>query len=374
VAGDLRFEIGCVDGRARCGHLSTPHGGFDTPAFMPVGTRATLKGLTPDQVAATGARIVLANTYHLMLRPGAEVVRELGGLHKFMNWPAPILTDSGGFQVFSLADLRRLDDHGVVFQSHIDGARIELTPEQSIDVQNQLGADIIMAFDECPALPAGETEIETAVRRTVAWARRSKIAHARPDQALYGIVQGGLDASWRRRCLADLVDIGFEGYAIGGLSVGEHPQEMWQLLDAFAHEMPPDQPRYLMGVGTPRDLVEAVFAGVDQFDCVMPTRNGRKSYAFTSEGPVRLRNARHKLSKAPLDPACDCYTCREFSRGYLRHLFMTGEVLGATLVSMHNLTFYQTLMSRLRSAIACGGLDGFRRDFIAHDAQTREEH
>lgn len=361
----FEFEIHHTDGRARAGVIRTPHGSFDTPAFMAVGTRAAIKGLTPEQVAESGCQIILANTYHLLLRPGPEVVAALGGLQRFMNWPGPMLTDSGGFQVFSLAQLRRLDDHGVVFQSHIDGATVELTPERSIAVQNQLGADIIMAFDECPPLPAEPAALRAAVERTLAWAARSRTVHRRSDQALYGIVQGGLDLGLRRECLARLVEIGFDGYALGGLSVGETPQEMWSVLDAFASDLPADRPRYLMGVGTPRDLVEAVAAGVDQFDCVLPTRNGRKSYAFTSTGVVRLRNACHRLSDKALDPACDCATCRGYSRGYLRHLCMSGEVLGATLVSLHNLAFYQSLMRQMRSAIASDTFSEYRRAFLA---------
>ncbi len=398
IAG-FSFELARVDGRARCGALTTPHGRVLTPAFMPVGTQAAIKCLTPEQVAETGAQIVLANTYHLLLRPGAETVAHFGGLHAFMDWQGPILTDSGGFQVFSLADLRRIDDDGVVFRSHVDGAAIALTPQRSIQVQNQLGADIIMCFDECPALHASAAEapaagraaaprggaadrdrVSDAVRRTIAWARRCKAAHARveateagPPQALYGIVQGGLDVALRRQCLAELAAIGFDGYALGGLSVGERPEEMWALLDAFACELPADQPRYLMGVGTPRDLVEAVAAGIDQFDCVLPTRNGRKGYAFTTHGTLRLKNAAHRLSHQPLDGDCDCYCCRRFTRGYLRHLFMTGEMLGGTLVSIHNIRFFQRLMRSMRDAIAGGAFDAFRRSLAAQPAGDENE-
>ncbi len=352
-------------GRARAGRIVTPHGAVETPAFMPVGTRGTVKGLSPAQLAAAGTQIVLANTYHLMLRPGADVVAGLGGLQRFMGWQRPVLTDSGGFQVFSLAELRRIADDGVEFRSHIDGELVRLTPERSIALQNQLGADIIMAFDECPPLPADAEALGAAVRRTVAWARRSRAAHRRADQALYGIVQGGLDLNLRRTCLAELVEIGFDGYALGGLSVGEPPEQMYALLDEFAHELPADRPRYLMGVGTPRDLVRAVAAGLDQFDCVLPTRNGRKGYAFTSTGPLRLRNSRHKLADMPLDPACGCHTCRGFSRGYLRHLVLSGEVLGGTLVSLHNVAFYQALMRQMGQAIAAGTFAAWRRTFEA---------
>ncbi len=381
-----------VDGRARLGRIVTPHGTIDTPAFMPVGTRAAIKGVSPEQIRSTGTQIVLANTYHLLLRPGPDVVSHFGGVQRFMNWHGPMLTDSGGFQVFSLADLRRMDDDGVVFRSHIDGAKITLTPEISIAVQNKLGADIIMCFDECPSLAVegqrnketrkqGNQECETApfvslppcslvslqdaVRRTVLWAKRCKAAHARSDQALYGIVQGGLELGLRQACLDQLVEIGFDGYALGGLSVGEPPPAMWELLDRFADRLPRERPRYLMGVGTPIDLVHAVAAGVDQFDCVMPTRNGRKGYAFTSRGILRMKNAVHKLSDDPLDAACACQACRGFSRGYLRHLFMNEEVLGATLVSIHNVAFYQNLMRRMREAIAGGAFDALRQEILA---------
>jgi queuine tRNA-ribosyltransferase len=291
-----------------------------------------------------------------------------------MGWNAPILTDSGGYQVFSLARLRRLDDEGVEFQSHVDGTLVRLTPESSIAVQNQLGADIAMAFDECPPLPAEPPALYAAVRRTLAWAQRSRAAHRRLDQALYGIVQGGLDLGLRQECLGRLVEIGFDGYALGGLSVGEPPPEMWQFLADFAWRLPADRPRYLMGVGTPRDLLEGVAAGIDQFDCVLPTRNGRKGYAFTSAGVLRLRNAAHRLSAEPLDPACDCQTCRNFSRGYLRHLFMSGETLGGTLVSLHNIRFYQDVMARTRAAITDGTFEAFRRAFLTSPAcETNRE-
>ncbi len=369
------FEILATDGRARRGRLHTPHGVVDTPAFMPVGTRAAVKGLTPAQVADTGTQIVLANTYHLMLRPGPETVAQLGGLQKMTGWHGPMLTDSGGYQVFSLAELRRLGDDGVEFRSHIDGRLLRLTPETSIAAQNQLGADIIMAFDECPPLPATCEQLSEAVRRTLLWARRCRDAHQRADQALYGIVQGGLDLALRRQCLERLVDIGFDGYAIGGLSVGEPPPEMWRLLHEFAHRLPADRPRYLMGVGTPRDLVEAVAAGVDQFDCVLPTRNGRKGYVFTSAGTLRIRNACHRLDARPLDETCDCYTCANFSRGYLRHLIITGEVLGASLISLHNIAFFQRLMRAMRTAIEHGDFEQWRREFLAGPAAaTSKDH
>ncbi len=372
-AEGFRFQVLQRAGDARRGRLHTPHGLIDTPAFMPVGTRATVKGLTPQQVRETGAQIVLANTYHLMLRPRAELIAQLGGVQRFMAWDGPVLTDSGGFQVFSLANLRRLDDDGVQFRSHIDGELITLTPETSIAAQNQIGADIIMAFDECPALPSDGATLRQAVQRTIAWAARSKAAHQRRDQALYGIVQGGLDASLRAECLARLVEIGFDGYALGGLSVGEPAPQMWALLSDFAPRMPLEQPRYLMGVGTPIDLVSAVAAGIDQFDCVLPTRNGRKGYAFTSEGVLRLRNARHRAAECGLDPQCDCYTCGRFSRAYLRHLLTHDEVLGGVLVSIHNLAYYQALMRRMRDEIEHGAFEAWRRAFFQSPAARANE-
>ena len=360
MAASFGFQVQRRCGKARRGVISTPHGQVDTPAFMPVGTRAAVKGLAPAQLAETGTQILLANTYHLMLRPGAEIVQKLGGLQSMTGWRRPMLTDSGGYQVFSLAELRNIDDAGVKFRSHIDGALLSLSPETAIAAQNMLGADIIMAFDECPPLPADPSALRQAVDRTVLWARRSRDAHRREDQALYGIVQGGLDLALRRECLQRLTEIGFAGYAIGGLSVGEPPEEMWRLLSEFADEAPPDAPRYLMGVGTPRDLAEAVSAGVDQFDCVLPTRNGRKGYAFTSRGVLRMRNACHRESNEPLDQACDCYTCRTFSRGYLRHLIMSNEVLGASLVSLHNIAFYQSMMKQMRDAIEIDAFDAWK--------------
>jgi queuine tRNA-ribosyltransferase len=371
------FNVAATCGRARRAKLHTPHGVVDTPAFMPVGTRAAVKGVSPEQLAQTGTQVLLANTYHLMLRPGADVVAELGGLHRLMNWPGVILTDSGGFQVYSLAEMRRIDDDGVAFRSHIDGDLVRLTPESAMQIQSQLGADIIMAFDECPPLPATERELAEAVRRTIAWAARSRAAHCRADQALYGIVQGGLDVALRQHCLDALVEIGFDGYALGGLSVGEPPAQMHAFLDAFADRMPADRPRYLMGVGTPVDLVRAVAAGIDQFDCVLPTRNGRKGYAFTSGGVLRLRNAQHRTSTEPLDDTCSCPTCRGYARGYLRHLILSDEVLGATLVSIHNIHFYQELMRQMRDAIADGSLPAWQQAFergplAAHDEQESE--
>lgn len=371
--GSFSFTVLATDGHARRGVLQTPHGRIDTPAFMPVGTRGAIKGLTPDQVAATGTQIVLANTFHLMLRPGAAIVQQLGGLQRFTGWRGPMLTDSGGFQVYSLAELRQIDDDGVSFRSPIDGAACRLTPESAIEIQEQLGADIVMVLDECPPLPSDAPQLRCAVERSVEWAARCRTAQRRPDQALYGIVQGGLDAGLRRECLARLVEIGFDGYALGGLSVGEPPPEMWAFLAGFVRELPAERPRYLMGVGTPVDLVHAVAAGVDQFDCVLPTRNGRKGHAFTSAGPVRVRNAMHAASDVPLDPACACYTCGGFSRGYLRHLVMTGEVLGGALISLHNIHFYQDLMGQMRAAIEAAQFDDWRRRFLAGPAQQTIE-
>ena len=320
MASGFAFTVQHTCGPARRGVIHTPHGDIDTPAFMPVGTRAAVKGLTPAQLAETGSQVLLANTYHLMLRPGAEIVAALGGLQRLMGWSGAILTDSGGYQVFSLSELRQLDNDGVTFRSHIDGQLVRLTPESAIAIQNQLGADIIMALDECPPLPAKPGALRAAIERTIAWARRCRAAHQRPDQALYGIVQGGLELDVRRACLAELVAIGFDGYALGGLSVGEPPADMHAFLDAFAHELPADRPRYLMGVGTPRDLVAAVAAGIDQFDCVLPTRNGRKGYAFTSLGARRLRTPvtscrpsrsirRATVTRAGISRAAICATC-----------------------------------------------------------------
>lgn len=348
---------------ARTGELVTPHGSVRTPAFMPVGTCGSIKGVTPEQLHATDTDIMLCNTYHLALRPSADVVAELGGLHRFIGWDGPILTDSGGFQVFSLAGLNRIDDDGVEFKSHIDGAVLTLNPEQSIDIQSKLGADIIMAFDQCPPLPSSPEFVEEATARTIKWARRSKSAHKRPDQALFGIVQGGLDVDLRLRCLDAIAEIGFDGYALGGLSVGESFDEMSACLEGVAHRMPVDRPRYLMGVGMPRDLVKAVRCGVDMFDCVLPTRNGRNAYAFIPEGFLKMRNACHRLADEPLDKTCDCTTCRNFSRGYLRHLFLAGEMLGPTLTSIHNIRFFQRLMNRIRDLIPQGKIERIHDEF-----------
>lgn len=346
--------------RARLGQVATPHGLFDTPAFMPVGTQGTIKGILPDQVAATGSQCILANTYHLMLRPGEKVVAELGDLHKFMAWPGPILTDSGGFQVFSLADLNKITDEGVTFKSHIDGAIVNLTPARSMQVQNDLGADIIMAFDECPPADAPLEYQKTAVERTLRWANLSLQAHARPArQALFAIVQGGTNRDLRERCAAELIKLDFPGYAIGGLAVGEGFDAMKAVLSYVTPLLPAEKPRYLMGVGYPRDIVAAVREGVDMFDCVLPTRNGRNAYAFTASGAIRLRNAQYQRDSGPIEAGCDCYACRNFTRGAIRHYFFASEMLGPVLVSVHNVRFYQRFMADIRWAIAGGKFEEF---------------
>jgi len=351
-----------TDGQARVGKVHTPHGVFDTPAFMPVGTQGTVKGLLPETVASTGSQIILGNTYHLMLRPGEKTVAALGDLHKFMAWPGPILTDSGGFQVFSLADINEISDHGVVFKSHIDGAVIDLTPARSIQVQNDLGADIIMAFDECPD-PNKPREYQLkAVDRTLRWAELCIDAHARKDdQGLFGIVQGGVDLELRAYCASKLIAMDFPGYAIGGLAVGEGFDAMKLVLSAVAPMLPADKPRYLMGVGFPRDIIEAVSHGVDMFDCVMPTRNGRNAYAFAAEGAIRLRNSKFIRDSGPIEAGCDCVACMTFTRGAIRHFFFAGEMLGPILVSVHNVRFYQRLMADVRVAIAAGRFEQFRQ-------------
>ncbi len=365
------FTVTHRDRTARCGQLVTPHGSVDTPAFMPVGTAGTVKGVTPEQLRRTGAQMILANTYHLQLRPGADVVRDLGGLHRFMAWDGPILTDSGGYQVFSLAGINRISDEGVEFRSHIDGAILTLDPRLATQIQNKLGADVIMAFDECPPLPCEREVLERAVERTIRWARQCKEAHDRSDQALFGIVQGGLDHDLRRRCAEALVETGFDGYAIGGLSVGESYKEMVEVLGPVAALLPENRPRYLMGVGMPRDILAAVRAGVDLFDCVLPTRNGRNSYAFTAVGPLKMRNEQYRLDSNPREADCDCETCQRFSRGYIRHLFNAGEMLAATLTSIHNLRFFQRFMDRLRALIREGRLEEIVSEFpIAASAKA----
>jgi len=338
--------------RARGGILRTPHGSAATPVFMPVGTRGSVKGITPRQLREVGVEIVLANTYHLLTRPGPEVVAELGGLHEFMGWQGPLLTDSGGYQVFSLSSLNCVGEDEVEFASHIDGARIRLSPARATKVQNRLGADIIMAFDECVSLPCETDVLEKSVQRTIRWAEQSLAAHRRTDQWMFAVVQGGTDKGLRSYCTEALIKLGFPGYAIGGLSVGENHEALIETAGFTALLLPEEKPRYLMGVGTPRDLVKAIGLGIDMFDCVLPTRNGRNACAFVGEGTIKLRNEKYKLQKKPLDENCDCYTCCNFSRGFLRHMFMVNEMTGPVLVSLHNLRFYQRLMAQARQAIS----------------------
>ena len=348
-----------TDGAARAGMLHTAHGDVPTPVFMPVGTAGTVKAMTADAVRATGAKLVLGNTYHLMLRPGADRVAALGGLHRFMDWPGPILTDSGGFQVMSLAGLRKMDEGGVTFRSHLDGTSYRLTPESSTAIQDQLDATITMAFDECTPFPATEAQVRDSMQLSMRWAARSRDAfRARPGYAQFGIVQGGVFPDFRAQSVQALVPLGFEGYAIGGLAVGEGQQTMFTVLDATVPQLPADRPRYLMGVGTPDDLVGAVQRGVDMFDCVMPTRAGRTARAYTSSGVLNLRNARHAADPGPLDPTCACLACTRHSRAYLHHLFRAEEMLGPMLLTGHNLTYYQGLMDGMRQAITLGRLAG----------------
>ena len=358
---DFSFRLLATDGAARQGEITTAHGMVRTPAFMPVGTQATIKGVHPAAVRAAGADILLGNTYHLMLRPGAERIAALGGLHGFMNWPHPILTDSGGFQVMSLSQLRKLDESGVTFRSHIDGAMVDLTPERAVEVQNLLGADIVMQLDECLKLPATRQEIERAMRLSLRWAERCKRAFegAAPGRALFGIVQGGDDPALRVESARALVAIGFPGYAIGGLAVGEPQDVMLRVIDETAPVLPVDRPRYLMGVGTPEDLIEAVARGMDMFDCVLPTRNGRHGLAFTRYGAINLRNARHAADPRPLDEASPCEAARDYSRAYLHHLVRVNEMLGAMLLSEINLAYYQELMAGMRAAIGAGRFAAF---------------
>jgi queuine tRNA-ribosyltransferase len=348
------------DSGARAGLLHTPHGVVETPAFMPVGTQATVKGLLPDTLRTIGSTMLLANTYHLALRPGEEVVSALGGLHRFMAWDGPILTDSGGFQAFSMADRSKLTEEGVRFRSHLDGRLLDLTPERAVAIQESLGADVIMCLDHCPALPASRPEIEDAVGRTIRWAERCKEAHRRPEQALFGIVQGGPHADLRALCAKALIALDFPGYAIGGVSVGEGPEDIRLALNVTTHLLPANKVRYLMGVGRPQDLLVAVGTGVDLFDCVLPTRNGRNAHCLTANGPVKLRNARYRLDDGPVEEGCDCPTCSRFSRAYLRHLFMADEILGPVLASIHNLAYLHRLMRSMREAIFAGKFTSFR--------------
>jgi len=358
VSAEFAFTLIARDGAARRGRIATAHGTVETPAFMPVGTAATVKAMRPEDVAATGAEIILANTYHLMLRPGAERIAKLGGLHRFMNWPGPILTDSGGFQVMSLAKLRRIGEAGVSFRSHLDGSLQELTPERSIAIQRLLGADIAMVFDECTPFPATEDEARQSMELSMRWAARSKTAFMPlPGRALFGIVQGGVYPALRLASAAALRAIGFEGYAVGGLAVGEGQAAMFAVLDETVPALPEARPRYLMGVGKPNDILGAVRRGIDLFDCVLPTRSGRTAQAFTRRGTVNLRNARHLDDQRPLDEGCVCPACRRYSRAYLHHLVRVGEILGSMLLTQHNLRYYQDLMAGVRAAIAAGRLE-----------------
>jgi queuine tRNA-ribosyltransferase len=364
----ISFELLSTDGAARRGRMTTPHGVVDTPMFMPVGTQATVKGLTPEQLRGAGARIILGNTYHLTLRPGDELIAALGGLHRFMDWDGPILTDSGGFQVYSLAPTRKITDHGAVFRSHIDGSLLELTPEKAVSIQENLGADIAMCLDECPPADAAPDRMREAVRRTILWARRCRDAHRKGDQALFAIVQGGTDLELRADCAQALAEMDFPGYALGGFSVGETQEQMVAALAPTAPRLPEGKPRYLMGVGKPEDVLAGVASGVDLFDCVLPTRNGRNAFAFTMNGPVRIRNAVHRRDPAPLESGCHCYTCRRFSRAYLHHLFGAAEMLGPTLLSLHNVAFYLRLVEDARRAIEERRFAAFRAACLARFA------
>jgi queuine tRNA-ribosyltransferase len=361
----VRFELLATDGAARRGTLSLAHGPVETPAFMPVGTYGTVKAMSPAELEAMGASIVLGNTFHLWLRPGLDVIRAHGDLHHFMGWKRPILTDSGGFQVFSLGALRKMGEEGVAFQSPVNGDRMFLTPEIAVDIQRTLGSDIVMVFDECTGYPATRELAAESMRLSLRWAARSKAAHAGNANALFGIVQGGMYEELRDESLAGLVGLGFDGYAVGGVSVGEPKEDMQRIVAHTGPRLPAGAPRYLMGVGTPEDIVQAVAAGFDMFDCVLPTRNARNGWLFTRHGDVKIKNARHRDDTGPLDPDCACYACRNFSRAYLHHLHRANEILGARLNTVHNLHYYLELMAGLREAIACGSLAAFRARFAA---------
>ncbi|MBT4711539.1 MAG: tRNA guanosine(34) transglycosylase Tgt [Alphaproteobacteria bacterium] len=370
---DFGLSITATDGAARTGVLTTAHGDIRTPAFMPVGTAATVKAMTPEAVAETGADILLGNTYHLMLRPGPERIAALGGLHKFMNWQKPILTDSGGFQVMSLSGLRKITDQSVTFRSHVDGAKFDLSPERAVEIQNLLGSDIVMVLDECTPFPATEPEAAASMRRSMDWAARCKaVWESPPGRGLFGIVQGGVYPDLRRESVQALTSIGFDGYAIGGLAVGEGQDAMFKVLDGTAPSLPADAPRYLMGVGKPDDIVGAIMRGVDMFDCVLPTRSGRNGQAFTRSGTVNLRNARHRDDGGPLDGDCACPACQNYSRAYLHHLVKAKEILAATLVTWHNLTFYQDMMAGARAAISAGDLQPWADGFLGQYAGDQQ--
>ena len=369
----MQFKVSATSGRARRGELDFPRGKVQTPAFMPVGTYGTVKGMLPRDIVEIGAEIILGNTFHLMLRPGTEVVKKHGDLHDFIQWQGPILTDSGGFQVFSLGDMRKITEKGVEFKSPIDGSPVFIDPEKSMQVQRDLGSDVVMIFDECTPYPATEKQANDSMQLSLRWAERSKQAHGDNPSALFGIVQGGMYESLRDESMAGLEEIGFDGYAIGGLSVGEPKEDMVHILEYLGEKMPADKPRYLMGVGKPADLVEAVLRGIDMFDCVMPTRNARNGHLFTSTGVIKIRNAVHRGDTAPLDENCDCYTCQNFSRGYLHHLDKCGEILGAQLNTIHNLRYYQNLMSGMRDAIENDCLEQFVDVFYQQQGQPRPE-
>ena len=364
------FDLAATDGNARTGSISTPRGDIRTPAFMPVGTAATVKAMMPENVRATGADILLGNTYHLMLRPTAERIANLGGLHKFMNWERPILTDSGGFQVMSLSDLRKMSENGVTFKSHIDGSLHEITPERSMEIQQLLGSDIVMCFDECTPHPAPEDVALKSMQMSMRWAKRSRDAFGdRPGHALFGIQQGSVFQDQREESAKALTDIGFEGYAVGGLAVGEGQQVMFEVLDYATDMLPIDKPRYLMGVGKPDDLVGGVKRGIDMFDCVLPSRSGRTGQIFTRNGVLNIKNARHRDDPRPLDEACSCPTCRNYSRAYLHHVFKSQEIISSMLMTWHNLHYYQELMAQMRTAIAAGKFNEFEIGFHAQRAE-----
>lgn len=371
----FEFKVEATDAKARVAKFTTPHGIVETPVFMPVGTQAAVKAMDPSELEEIGVTMILSNTYHLMLRPGSSTIQKCGGLHRFMNWTRPILTDSGGYQVFSHAKLREIRQDGVMFQSYLDGEKIWLTPERAIGIQEELGADIMMCFDECPPYPATRKEIETSLDLSLQWAYRCREAHIdskkNPNQALFGVIHGGVYLDLRETSLKETVKIGFDGYALGGLSVGEDAKTMLDVVRHIASQMPDDKPRYLMGVGTPEDILEAVCQGIDLFDCVLPTRNARNGGLFTSFGKMNISNQCYKEDSNPIDPECDCYTCRHYSRAYLRHLFMSQEILSARLNTLHNLFFYVRFMRQLREAIRAGGLELFRKAF--YDKQRREQ-
>ena len=381
------FTVTHRDGTARRGQLRLPHGIVETPVFMPVGTRAAVKGVTGEQLEALGVEIILGNTYHLLLRPGDELIARAGGLHAFMGWTRPILTDSGGYQVFSLADRRKISEAGVMFRSHLDGGAYMLTPESAVDIQARLGSDILMMFDECVSWPADEETVGGAVERTLRWARRGRdrmlalrsgavaeVPRATPDQLQFGIIQGGTHLALRDRSVAGTLEVGFDAYAIGGLSVGEPPAIMYDVVAHTAAQLPEDRPRYLMGTGTPVDLVESVARGIDMFDCVLPTRNARNGQLFTQDGVIVIKNARYADDLLPPDPDCTCYTCQHHSRAYLRHLFMAGEITSATLNSLHNLHFYLDTMRGIRKAIEFGNFDSFRLDFLRRQEKSERQN